>query len=421
MNGDGHTQAIRVLLAEQDESVRDQMRQRLAAERDIEVVGVAGDGERAVRLATQLQPDVAVLSLSLPRLDGIAATETISISVPFCQVIVLSEQGEISVVRRAMIVGAREFLLKPVNGDDLVAAVHRVHAIEAKRRTGWTGSDDYDEGASAAARQRLGRVTVIWGPKGGVGRTFLAVNCAAALAGPLKQHTLLIDGALPFGSVDIVLDLQSKKSLQDLMADGDQDLDPDLVARVVAHHSSGLDVLLAPPADTLLLVSPLHVQRILAVTRRLYSHVIIDTHPSLDETTLAFLDLCDTIVAVATPELTALRNLRVFLATATRLGYGRDKISLVINRADMRNAVPLSEIEAACRREITLTLPNDHDVVDGSINKGKPLVIQQPDRPVAKQLIRLAGLLAGEEHDLDTGGKGRIKGLARLLGRQGQS
>ena len=75
-------------------------------------------------------------------------------------------------------------------------------------------------------------------------------------------------------------------------------------------------------------------------------------------------------MAIATPELTALRNLRVFLSAADRLGYSAGQDRLVINRMDMRNAVPLAEIETVCRRPIAISLPNDHDVVAGSINSG---------------------------------------------------
>jgi pilus assembly protein CpaE len=419
VNGDGHNPAIRVLLADEDDALREDLRERLASDSGIEVVASAADGERAHRLATQLQPDVAILSASLPRLDGIAAAESIGVAVPFCQVIVLSHQNDVTAMRRAMSAGAREFLVKPVDGYDLIAAIYRVYNLEAKRRTGRPGTAEADESGMPNQRARTGRVIAVWGPKGGVGRTFLAVNLAAAFAGPLKQRTLLIDGSLHFGSVDVALNITStKRTILDLIVKSDEELDPDLVERVVTHHPSGIDVLPAPPAETLLLVSAIHVQRILAVARCLYQTIIVDTHPSLDETTLAFLDLSDQIVTMATPELTALRNLRVFLGAAGRLGYGADKICLVINRADMRDAVPLAEIEAACRRPIAVSLPNDHEMVSGSINAGAPLVLQQPDRPLSKQTVHLAHLLAGDDRETDAAkATARPKGLGRLFGR----
>ncbi len=397
MSGNGEEDRIRILIADSDEDYRNTMRAILATEQDFDIIGMAGDGERAARLAAQLQPDVAILDVSMPRLDGIAAAENIGVSAPYCQTILVSDSNDIETMRRCMLAGAREYLVKPVEAEDLVRAIRRLREMEEKRRTAFQGVPSQDRAVPPPARQRTSRVIVIWGPKGGVGRTFIAVNLALSLASDHKRRVLLIDGSLEFGNVDVAMDIEVTKSIIDLLVDSEDDLDPDLIARVVNHHSSGLDVLMAPPAEALYLVLPMHVQRILSIMRRLYDFIVIDTRPSLDEATLAFLDLADAIVAVATPELTALRNMRVFLDAARRLGYSADKIRLVINRADMRGAIALADIEKATRRPVALTISNDHEAVAGSINHGRPVVLHMPQRPVAREIARLANLAAHGE------------------------
>lgn len=414
-------ESIRVLIAEEDDDVRDRMRAHLIAQAGIDVIGAVGDGERALRLAGQLQPDVAILSASTPRVDGLSLAENLSTTVPYCQPILTSTRHDMELVRRAMLVGVREFLVKPFNTDDLTKAVRRVYEQESRRRSAYRAAGELiGPAGGAGARQRIGSVITFWGPKGGVGRTFLAANTALAMTQSQNGRVLLMDGSLEFGNVDVILDIDLKKGITDLLVDREEDLDPDLIGRVVAHYQPNLDVLLTPPTDVHGLVTPMHLQRILAVVRRLYDYVLVDTRPSLDDTALAFLDLSDIIVAVSTPELTALRNLRVFLDASVHLGYGMDKVRLVINRYDMRTAIPVAEIEKACRRTVSLTIGNDHDVVAASINQGKPVIISQPQRQVSKEIAKLAELLlTPAEEEPKEAPKPRSLGVGRLFTRSG--
>ena len=164
-------------------------------------------------------------------------------------------------------------------------------------------------------------------------------------------------------------------------------------------------MLLAPPVEDLLLIAPVHLQRILTLMRRLYDVVVVDTRPILDETTVAFLDLSDVILTICTPDIAALRNLRIFLDAATRLGYGSEKIRLVLNRADMRGAIARGEVEKVCRYPVFYAISNDHDAVAGSINHGVPLLSYQPQRPITREISTLASMLvdpiAGNGHDGD--------------------
>ena len=124
---------IRVLIADDSVQVSDNLARRLGLEDDLEVCGTARDGESAVQDALRLRPDIAVIDAALPGMDGGQTTEMLAQCLPGTGVIMMSMEAENDAYRLAMLAGAREFLQKPFKGDDLVAAVRRVHAFEQRR------------------------------------------------------------------------------------------------------------------------------------------------------------------------------------------------------------------------------------------------------------------------------------------------
>jgi DNA-binding NarL/FixJ family response regulator len=122
---------IRVLLADDQALVRAGFRMILEAQGDLEVVGEAGDGEQAVARAAATRPDVVLMDIRMPRLDGIAATARVLAADPSVRVLVLTTFDLDEYVYDALRAGASGFLLKDVGRDDLVAAVRVVAAGDA--------------------------------------------------------------------------------------------------------------------------------------------------------------------------------------------------------------------------------------------------------------------------------------------------
>ena len=119
--------AIRVLIADDHPIVRAGLISVLVREKDIEVVGEASDGQRAIVLARERQPDVVLMDLRMPVLDGIAAIEVIARECPATRILALTSYEGDADVRRALKAGARGYLLKDMLVTSLVVAVRAVH------------------------------------------------------------------------------------------------------------------------------------------------------------------------------------------------------------------------------------------------------------------------------------------------------
>src|SRR6476620_8490093 len=167
---------IRLVIVDDNVDARDQMSKLVMFERDIEVVGTAGSGTEAIEVARRLQPDVILMDINMPDMDGIKATEIITSELPNTSVIMMSVQGEQDYLRRSMLAGARQFLVKPFSTDELVESIRKVFRLDANKRRNFQITQAGAAAAKAEEGQDLGQVFTVFSPKGGVGRTTIATN-----------------------------------------------------------------------------------------------------------------------------------------------------------------------------------------------------------------------------------------------------
>lgn len=394
---------IRVLIVDDIPETRDHLGKLLGFEADIEVVGAAGSGREAIELAGKLTPDVVLMDINMPDMDGITATEHLSAAVPTAAVVMMSVQGEADYLRRSMLAGAREFLVKPFSSDELTSSIRQVYTREREKQSRIAvlpGAAPAGSGAGPAAGFREGsepgRIVAVFGPKGGVGRTTLAVNLAVAAASELGQRTCLVDASFQFGDVGVLLNLNPKnKSVGDLIPELDAGTAESLDTFII-NHSTGVRVLLAPPSpETAELITPAAVKQLLEALRETHDLVVVDCMSSFNDTTLAILDLADTVLTMLSLEITAIKNIRLFLEVADQLGYDSDKVRLVLNRADSSLGIRVADVEHSIGRRVDHTIVSDGRSVVYALNRGVPFFLSNREAQVSQDVLRLASAVVG--------------------------
>ena len=400
---------IRILVVDDIAETRENLAKLISFETDMVVAASAEGGQQAVELAKRERPDVILMDINMPGMDGITATEIIANTVPGSPIIMMSVQGEQDYLRRSMLAGAREFLVKPFSADELVNAIRHVHEIEKVKRARYEQAAPVQQaGASAPAHPvggpARGKIITFFSPKGGVGRTTISTNLAVALHQLTGQPVCLVDGSLPFGDIAVILNMSPKaKTIADLVGAFDQ-VDAEVMETVLVSHSTGIKVLLAPPnPEAAELISGANIKKVLETLRESYAYVVVDTWPSFQEQVLTMLDVADVILTLMTLEITSLKNVRVFMEIVEKLGYDEKKVQLVANRNDSSGGIKASDVEGSLARKIPHTIVSDGRALVLAVNRGVPFVISHRDSQVAKDIFTLAGKLSGADEPVAEG------------------
>ncbi|MGH2450727.1 MAG: AAA family ATPase [Candidatus Limnocylindria bacterium] len=389
---------IRILIVDDIAETRENLAKLIGFEPDMEIAGSADGGPQAIELAKRERPHVILMDINMPDMDGITATEIISNTVPESPIIMMSVQGEQDYLRRSMLAGAREFLVKPFSADELVRAIRHVHELEKVKRARYAAAAPAAAQAHAgsALGPQRGKVITLFSPKGGVGRTTIATNLAVALHQSTGKPVALVDGSLPFGDVAVILNMSPKaKTIADLVGSFDN-VDADVLESVLVSHSTGIKVLLAPPTpEATELISGANLKHIFELLRENYAYIVVDTWPSFQEQVLTMLDAADDILVLMTLEITSLKNVRVFMEISEKLEI-QDKIQLVANRNDSSGGIKASDVETSLGRKIPHTIVSDGRALVLAVNRGVPFVISHRESQVAKDIYAMADKLSGQ-------------------------
>jgi len=151
---------VKILLVEDHVIVRESIRQALDRDTYIEVVGEAGDGEEAVRMANELKPDVIIMDISMPRLNGIEATKKIKAQQPSAVILALTAYDYEQYVFPLLEAGAAGYLLKDVSSNQLINAIFAVHRGDAVLHPAITSKvlERFKSGTSDRDSKKLGDI-----------------------------------------------------------------------------------------------------------------------------------------------------------------------------------------------------------------------------------------------------------------------
>jgi pilus assembly protein CpaE len=385
---------IRVVIVDDVSETRENVRKLLQFETDVDVVGLARTGKEAIQISQELNPDVVLMDINMPDMDGISATEAIRSHQPAVQVVILSVQSDQNYMRRAMLAGARDFLTKPPMGDELISAIRRAGAMAQVERSKTVNVQPLPNagnlGMLSGYNIPQGKIVTVYSPKGGTGCTTIAVNLALTLNNE-DTRVALVDGNLQFGDVAVFVNEQGKNTIIDL-APRAEELDPEIVEEVMLKHaSSGLHILAAPSRPEYAeKVSSGQFTRVLEYLKQIYAYVVVDTASLLTDVTLSAIDISDLIVLVSTQDIPSIKNSRLFLDLSQTLGIDRERILFAMNRYDKRINITPERVAENLKQEVASVIPLDEATVMKAVNRGVPFVLESKNQPASRGILSLA-------------------------------
>lgn len=344
-----------------------------------EVRTVESLGDAARLLAADPLESLVVVGTAVNLEEALTFTEALRFERPAVGVVLLRDVVDVVVLTRALRSGVREVVAR----DDLSALVDacaRSRALSAQV----TGVPQ-----PRADERRQGQVITVFAAKGGCGKTTLAVNLAALLAARGERSVCLVDLDLAFGDVGICLRVEPVRTIvHGLGMLGHVDVAG--ASSLLTACRPGLSALLAPvePGDAERIPAGL-VSELLTVLPTMFDFVVVDTPSAFSEHVLAAMDSSHHHVLLTTPDVPALKNLRVTLDMLDLLSYAHDIRSVVLNRSDAKVGLTMDDIERVVRSDIRAHVPSSRDVPI-SVNKGNPIVLDLPKHPVSEAIARFA-------------------------------
>jgi pilus assembly protein CpaE len=381
---------------------RDVIRETLPTGADVQIVGLVEGLDESWRTLQEVSVDVLVVACAGASDRAMFLIEGAIKQQPERPVVVLTQASPNGFVRRMFEAGADDILTLPQTPEQLRFAIQK--AVARKDRT------------SAASGIALASLMCVLGPKGGTGKTLTACNVAVGLADAGKR-VVLVDLDLQFGDVGLALGLAPDRTLYDLAKAGGT-IDGEKVATFLTTHSSGLQVLMAPTRpDQAGIVTVDFLRDTYAALRSISDFVVVDTPPGFTPEVIASVDSSSSVCMVATLDSLSLKNTKLGFETLELMGYERDRIRFVLNRADSRVGIDEAEAAEIVGRRPDITVPSDREIAC-AVNEGTPIVLANERSDAARAFRALAAMYLADnaataEAAPSVNGHGRFRRLLR--------
>jgi len=375
---------ITVLVILNSERERESTRAALEGLPGVEVVGDRSELRSGLLLARQLRPRVVLLDLPDAYEEALSAAGSFKLDAPDIALFLMSNTLDPQVLLKAIRAGAQEVLKKPLDKVLLQEAVERVSRSGAARSAGET---------------RARSIITVFGPKGGVGTSTIAANLAVTFKVHYGLNVALADFDHASGDAANLLGLKAEHSIADLVRA--PRVDSPTVHMNLLHHHTGTSVL-AQPEDlhNLEMVTPAQAGGAVDALSSSFEVVVIDAPHTFDEVSLELFDRSTSILVVLELSVPGIRATRRALEFFERLHYTAvpDRVKLIVNRYSRTRAlISLDQLADALQSRAYHTVENDYQRIFTSVNAGRPICVDDPDAPAARDIVSLAGKLINRE------------------------
>ena len=379
---------IRVLLVDDNDDTRDGTRRLLEYEDDIEIVDFADNGLVALDKVKEHTPDVVLMDINMPVMDGLTATQRLQVESPRTQIIIVSVQDDPNYMREAMQAGAVDFVAKPISSEELSESIRRAYRkrpapVQAAPQQATPATPSYSDTAWRAQR---GSVITVLGPKGGCGKTTIAVNLGIGItrSAPDKR-VIIVDGNVFFGDVGVFINTRGPYSVVDmaLMAEVPAEIDQQSVDQIIVAHESGVKLLVAPPnpGETGGITSK-NMINMLDYLRSQFDYIIVDTAAYFDDVLVAAIQAADRLIMISQPLMPSLKDTRLMFAELLAASYSMDDVMLILNKVPRDSRITAEQISNFLRHPVQLEIPYD-TAADEAVNRGVPLITLDARRVIA--------------------------------------
>jgi pilus assembly protein CpaE len=351
----------------------------LAAEQQLVIIDIASGERSAVDICREIR---ATPALSAIPVMCVSATQDVEERIHFLEA------------------GADDVMARPFDAREMEA---RVEALLLRFQRSKDRSTVISSDGLTVSRAR--RTVAVYSPKGGVGTTTVATNIAIAAAKDRPDRVVLVDFALQFGGVAVLLNLDPKQTLADAVRDEASLREPEMLRTYAMRHDSGLHVLAAPAApeatDT---ITPAHIAQIMTTLLESYDLVVIDAGSTLDERVMTIFENAENVLLPITPEIGALKSMHALLEYLAEAGTISTKSTFVLNSLFAREILKLRDVESFLGAKVAVELPYDPFLYLKAVNEGVPIVTGAARSIAAERLIALSTIAFGDSHFQVPGG-----------------
>jgi pilus assembly protein CpaE len=338
-----------------------------------------------ILVETDTVAHVLVLSPEVKEPDALGLAEFVGRAAPMTAIIMVRDKAWNGLLPAAMRAGIRDVVDLTQGSEELRDAVERAIL--------WSENVSQLRGQLAGKPKQRGTVISVFASKGGVGKTFLTTNLAAALADISKQDTAVADLDVDMGDVFSYFGREPTKAMYDLIALG-EGADRETVfanATKLDEHLWGFgaipDPSVQPPGGEA-------VGKYLRVLRTNFAYVVVDASADYTDLALACFDLSDAICLVTALDVVGVKHLSKALETLLTIGLPRERFRIVLNRADSRVGLDAADVERVMKIQVDTMIPSSR-LVPTCLNKGRPVVMEEPNSEVSDSIRRLATRFVG--------------------------